>query len=191
MRAPRRTVLMSGYPASGKSTLAAALAERLDFALISKDMLLGVVYDAMGGQPGDPAFSIRTGQGAWAAFWMLSRQCPRTVLDTNIKPNDVFALARVAEIDGIVVEVHCQCPLDMAKARYAERARTPWPAQRDTALEDAHAALYGSPVGAGRLVIVDTGSPVDPDVVASRVQAEFDAAKDDAQGACAPPGSWI
>lgn len=182
---------MSGYPASGKSTLAAALAERLDFALISKDQLLGVMYDAMGGTPGDPAFSIRTGKGAWAAFWMLSRRCPLAVLDTNIKPDDPFARARVAEIDGIVVEVHCQCPLEIAKARYAERARTPWPAQRDVTLEDAHAALYGRPLGLERRVVVDASGPVDLDAVASQVQAEFDAAIDEAQGACAPPGSWI
>jgi predicted kinase len=191
MRPLRRTVVMSGYPASGKSTLAAALAERLDFALISKDQILGAIYDAMGGTAGDPAFSIRTGKGAWAAFWMLSRRCPQAVLDTNIKPEDPFAQARLAEIDGIVVEVLCQCPLEIAQARYAERARTPWPAQRDVTLEDTHAALYGRPLGLERRVVVDTSGPVDLDAAAAQVRGQFDAAMVEAQGACAPPGSWI
>jgi predicted kinase len=173
MHSARRIVLMSGYPASGKSTLAAALAVELDFALISKDELLHVMYAAVGGEPGDAALSLQTGRAAWAAFWKLSHMCPAAVMDSNIKPDDAYEQARVAEIVGAVVEVHCRCPLDMAKARYAQRARAGWPAQRTHELDDARAALYGRPIGRGPLIEVDTSKVVDVAATALRITEEF------------------
>ena len=173
-----KIVLMSGYPAAGKSTLARALAPSLGFALISKDDLLNVMYAAVGGQAGDPALSLKIGAAAWAAFWRLSQLCPAAVLDSNIKPGDAYEQARVAEIPGRVVEVHCRCPLDIAQARYAERAKAGWAAQRTSVLDDARSALYGRPIGRGRLVEVDTSGPVDAAAVARQVAEEFEAAKE-------------
>lgn len=174
----RRIVIMSGYPASGKSTLSRALAGHFGFALISKDDLLDVMYRAAGGSPDDPALSLRTGQAAWAAFWHLSRQCPQAVLDSNIKPADAYELARVAEIDGPIVEVHCRCPLEIAQARYAERAKLDRPAQRAKVLDGELAARYGAPIGCGRLVVVDTSRPVDVEAVARQVAEQFDCAQE-------------
>lgn len=174
----RRIVLMSGYPASGKSTLACALAGHFGFALISKDDLLDAMYRAAGGGPDDPELSLRTGQAAWAAFWHLSRRCPQAVLDSNIKPSGAYEMARVAEIEGPMVEVHCRCPLEIAQARYAERAKLDRPAQRAKVLDGDLATRYGMPIGLRRLVVVDTSGPVNVEAVARQVAEEFDRAQE-------------
>ncbi len=178
MTAPRRVIVMSGYAASGKSTLARALADHFGFALISKDDLLDVMYQAAGGGPDDPALSLRTGQAAWAAFWRLSRSCPRAVLDSNIKPTGDFERARIAEIEGPIVEVHCRCPLEIAQARYIERAKLDRPAQRAKVLDTTLAQHYGMPIECGGLVVVDTSGPVDVEAVARQVAEEFDHAQE-------------
>lgn len=169
---------MSGYPASGKSTLSRALARHFGYALISKDDLLDVMYAAAGGGPDDPTLSLRTGQSAWAAFWHLSRSCPQAVLDSNVKPSGAYEMARVAEIEGPIVEVHCRCPLELAQMRYAERAKQHRPAQRAKVLDGELATRYGMPIGVGRLVVVDTSRPVDAEAVARQVAEEFDRAQE-------------
>jgi predicted kinase len=188
---PRRVILMSGYPASGKTTLAHALAERFGFALVAKDALLDVMYEAAGGKPGDPELSLRTGRAAWAAFWHLSRTCPQVVLDSNIQPDGAIEAAEIARIAGPIVEVHCRCPLELARRRYAERAKLHRPAQRATTLDDARGALYGRPLGLPWLVVVDTSQSVDLDEVSGRIFRAFENADDWAAAACTPPGTRI
>jgi predicted kinase len=164
---------MSGYPASGKTTLGGALAERFGLALVAKDALLDVMYEAAGGKPGDPELSLRTGRAAWAAFWHLSRTCPQVVLDSNIQPDGAIEKAEIANIPGPIVEVHCRCPLELARTRYAERAELGRPAQRATTLDDARGGLYERPLGLPSLVVVDTSRPVDLEEVAARILREF------------------
>lgn len=191
MSAPRRVIILSGYPASGKTTLGRALAERLGLALVAKDALLDVMYEAAGGTPGDSELSLRTGQAAWAAFWHLSRTCPQVVLDSNIKPDGEDERVQIARIEGPIVELHCRCPLELARARYAERAKLNRPAQRATTLDEARGALYGGPLGFPRLVVVDTSQPVDMEEVAARILREFENADECARAACAPSGTRI
>ncbi len=106
----RVAVLMSGYPASGKSTLAAALAERLGFTLIAKDLLLMTLYTAFQFAPGDAAWSLRTGAVARATFWLQARLSPRAVLDTNIQWANQQQLDDLRSLDGTLIEVRCDCP---------------------------------------------------------------------------------
>src|ERR1700761_8511754 len=92
---PRSVVLMSGYPASGKSTLSRELASRLNFALISKDAILATLYTAFEFGPGDAAASLRTGAAAWAVFWHQAANCPHVVLDTNIQGGNAEQIERL------------------------------------------------------------------------------------------------
>jgi predicted kinase len=157
----RRAVLMSGYPGSGKSTLARQLAERLNFALISKDALLMTIYSAFEFGPGDAAASLRTGNAAWAVFWQQAGNCPNVVLDTNIQSRNEQQIQSLKSLDAWIVEVRCVCPPDVAVARYAERAKIGHPAQRYTSLDQERLQAYAEPVGIGALLEVDTSLAVD------------------------------
>lgn len=168
-----RIVVMSGYPAAGKSTLARALAARLDFTYVSKDAMLDVIFRGMQGAPGDHAMSLRSGTAAWEIFWALSRAGGDLVLDSNIKGSDAYERAQLARLEGCIVELRCECPLHLAQQRYRERAALRRPAQRTQELEAVRAALYEAPLGVGVLIRVDTSRPVDPDVLAGEVLAAF------------------
>jgi len=169
----RRIVVMSGYPGSGKSTLAVALAERLGFALLSKDAVLATLYTAFQFKPGDGDASLRTGAAAWAVFWMQARCSPQAVLDTNIQWANQQQLDALRALGGTLVEVRCDCPADLAKARFAERARLGHAAQRFMVLDDERLAAYARPLGVGALIEVDTAGAVDIDRVADRVRREL------------------
>ncbi|MFI4935565.1 MAG: AAA family ATPase [Caulobacterales bacterium] len=157
----RKLVLMSGFPGSGKSTLGAALAEGLGFALISKDAMLMTLYAAFEFPPGDAAASSRTGAAAWAVFWQQARLTPRAVLDTNMQWANQPQREALRALEGAVVEVYCDCPPEVAQQRYADRATVGHAAQRYTRLDEERLALYDRPVGIGELVRVDTNGPVD------------------------------
>jgi predicted kinase len=169
----RKVVLMSGYPASGKSTLGRALAERLGYALVSKDALLMILYGAFEFGPGDAAASLRTGKAAWAVFWHQAAQCPQVVLDTNIQAGNPEQLEALRSLDARIVEVRCVCPPELAMARYAERAKLGHPAQRYTTLDGDRLAAYAAPIKVGLLLEVDTSAAVDVGRLAADIERCF------------------
>jgi predicted kinase len=174
MAEDKRRVVMSGYPGSGKSTLAAALADRLGFCLISKDAMLMTLYTAFGFGPGDHAASLRTGAAAWSVFWMQAAASPRAVLDTNIQVADPKQIEALQSLGGTLVEVRCECPAELAQARFAARAAIGHAAQRHVELDDQRLALYARPIGIGEIIHVDTTVPADLDWVEQQVRRKLD-----------------
>jgi len=169
-----RIVLLSGYPASGKSTLAAQLASELGFALISKDQILATIFATLSDHPGDQSLLLRSGQAAWAVFWHLASRCPDVVLDTNLKFADAYEREQVSKLAGTIVEVRCQVPLALAQRRYAERAKLRPGAQRFSELTDVQAGRYAQAIGVGTLLPVDTSAPVDVAMLADQVRRLLD-----------------
>lgn len=170
-----RIVVLSGYPASGKSTLARELAAALGFALISKDEILATIFASMAGQAADHGLLLQSGRAAWAVFWHLAARCPDVVLDTNLKFASPQEGEQVSRLAGAIVEVRCCVPLTLAQSRYAERASTRSGAQRFTELTDEQASLYAQPVGIGHLIEVDTSASVDITELVRQIQRQFNA----------------
>jgi predicted kinase len=175
-RAPRRAVLMTGYPGAGKSTLGVALAEGLDFGFVCKDLMLDVIFRHMGFAAGDDAASLRSGRAAWALFWLLARTGRDVVLDSNIKPTEPGEAAQARALPGDVIDVHCLCPADLAIERYARRAAAfARPAMRVDHITPERLARYDGQLGLARRLVVDTSGPVDVAAVVASVREAFEA----------------
>jgi predicted kinase len=162
----RKLALMTGYPASGKSTLARSLARNLQFGYVSKDEIRELIFDAMGFRAGDHEASLATGQAAWAIFWMMAHRGRDLVLDSNIKPMDPYELAQAQAISGLVAEIHCRCPSTLAQQRYFDRQTASGHGSiRTVHLTDERLALYEGSLGLKHRIEVDTSGPVETQAV--------------------------
>ena len=116
-----RVVLVNGLPASGKSTLGAALAEQLGWAFLSKDVLKeqfgemlwpGVPSAQLGGIALDTLYSLAAlveGGVVLDAVWLSTRDLP--FLQSGLS----------AMGEPRVVEVWCSIDEALARERYERR----------------------------------------------------------------------
>lgn len=181
MREPlnRRIVLISGPPASGKTTLARPLAERLGFALLTKDDIKEALFTALHGPPGDLDFSRHLGSAAMEVLWALAPQCPAVVLEANFRTRSVDEREKVAALlaDGTaqIVEIYCRVPREEASRRFAERARLErhHPAHALSAMPPERMIEYEEPFALSPVIDVDTTQPVNLENLVSAVEAHW------------------
>jgi predicted kinase len=171
--AAQQIVIVSGPPASGKTTIAGPLAAELGFVLIAKDRIKETLHDALGlGADVDLAWSRRLGAAAMDLLWALAADAPAAVLEANFWAGDARHEARVRALGAVPVEVHCQCPVDECMRRYAERTPARHPVHIDSARNAAEGyARSARPAGLGPVITVDTTQPVDVAAVAAEVRA--------------------
>jgi glucokinase len=162
-----RVVLVNGLPASGKTTLATALAEQLEWVLLSKDAILAplaslawprVSSDALGGLALDTMYSLAAavdGGVILDSIWLSSRDRP--FLERG--------LATMGE--PRVIEVWCRLPEALARERFERRRpeRHPVHGAWRPGFWDEAVAVTDDPV------IVDTAGEVDVAALAARVRA--------------------
>lgn len=151
-------ILVAGWPGSGKSTVAAALAGELDLPLLAKDEIKEALMDGLG-RPRTVADSQRLGRAAVLAMLRVARHCPGAVLDSTWFG---YALPLARALPGRLAEVHCVIPRDLARDRYLARAARRHAGHLDTARTESE--LWGEPSrppGLGPVVPVDTSGPVD------------------------------
>jgi predicted kinase len=162
-------VLVGGLPGSGKSTLAAPLARELGLPLIAKDAIKESLMDALGFPP-DVEASRRLGRAAVMAMLTVAGSSPGAVLDSTWYP---YTLPVVRSLPGPLVEVSCVCPVEVARARYAERSGSRHAGHLDARRGDDELwdPQHTQPLGVGPLVEVDTTRPVAIPELAERVRA--------------------
>ncbi len=151
-------MLIAGWPGSGKTSLAGALAGELALPLLSKDEIKEALMDGLG-RPETVVQSQRLGRAAVLAMLRVAASCPGAVLDSTWF---AYALPLARRLPGRLAEVHCTVPPDLARARYRARAAGRHPGHLDAARSDQE--LWGEPVhplGLGPAVTVDTSGPVD------------------------------
>ena len=170
-------VVVSGLPASGKTTMGALLSRRLSMPLIDKDAILEEMFDTVG--CANEKERSRLSRASDEVLYALAATSPAAVLvnwwDRESAP------ARLRDITPSVVEVFCHCPIDVAAARFMSRARHPghrdW-SRSSTEIRQSFDRLgtaFPKPLGIGHVLRVDTELDVDADVVVRQVRGALDA----------------
>jgi predicted kinase len=167
-------VVVTGIPASGKTTLATVLGARLGWPLMSKDVVKEALFDALG--TGDLQWSQRLGRAGHVVMYSLAATMPRVILEAHFQRG--VAEPELLALNRRIVQIYCRCPVDLAADRYRRRIEDPArhaghlpEHQSDQVIEqwlndpptplDLPNALF---------VEVDTTRPVDIETVAASIQ---------------------
>lgn len=170
-----KIVLVSGSPGVGKTSLAVPLAKALNFTLLSRDDIKETLYEMLNGRPDDREFSKIVGAASWEVLWKLAPKAPRVVLESNFRPGDPIERARLAALEGQIVEVHCTCPVEEIIRRYNSRdaeGRRHYAHALHEITPDQVAEFDGG-TGFGTLIKVDTSHQVDFPALTKQIQAVF------------------
>lgn len=122
--APKRVVLVNGVPASGKSTVAAALSRATNWPVLSLDTIKNPFLAIL--PPGDRLFNRTLGRASYAAIFDVVAEAPpgsTFILDAwfGFQPPEVLeaGLARAGASER--AEIWCHAPPEVVGQRYEAR----------------------------------------------------------------------
>ena len=161
-------IVMTGIPASGKSTIGSAIAEALSMEMLDKDEILEDLFRERG--VGDLEWRATLSRAADEILRDRALRSESSVIvswwrhpaSTSISGTSIHWLS---ELQGHLIEVHCVCDPLTAADRFKSRTRhaghlddvrTPRNLQR---IFEQHASL--GPLRIGPLLEVNTGEYVD------------------------------
>jgi predicted kinase len=178
--------VVSGLPASGKTTLARWLASELRVPLVGRDDIKERLFDSLGWS--DRAWSKRLGAASWdLLYWFIETQLAAgqpCMAESNFSnPGDAVRLRElVTRYNVNPVEVHCFADGSVLVERYLERVRS---GQRhpghvdDVTIDEQRERLLAvtpSPLMLGGAeVLVDTSNPatIDYDWLLGEILSEL------------------
>jgi len=178
----RLLVVVSGLAASGKTTGGRLLSERLSMPLLDKDEILEALFDSLGCDDRDQRY--RLSRASDEVLYTLAGASETAIL-VNWWDHDT-APARLRALAPSLVEVFCDCPVDVAAARFAARERHPGHLDRLRTAEEHEDGIrrmresFRGPLGVGEPVItVDTSGALDDELLVERVRSALvDVARD-------------
>lgn len=180
---PKAAIVMTGLPASGKSSLGRSLALQLGWACLDKDDFLEQLYEQYGtadmfarrslSRQADQAF--QSAACALDTAILVSHWAPSAaalgVADTGT-PTDWLA-----EHFGHIIEIYCRCPADVATERFFSRTRHPGhlDGQRSRAqfAQKMRMMAPGYPLHLGALIEADTTAHRDTDTLLRQLKAQL------------------
>lgn len=173
----RVLVVVSGLPASGKTTVGRLLSERLSMPLIDKDAILEAMFDSLGCQDRDER--SRLSRASDEVLYALAETSHAAIL-VNWWNHD-SSPTRLRDITTSLVEVFCDCPVDVAAARFEARRRHSGHHDLDRSPEEIEEGVrrmgdsFRGPLRVGDLVRIDTNAPLHADSVTRQVRSALDA----------------
>ena len=172
MNSYSKTIIISGAPGSGKTTLAKPLAERLNFALISKDFIKETLADKIGLDYHNLDENRKIGGASMEVMWKLAKYSPKVILEANFRPYSQYEREKIKAIGGQIIEIYCKCSPKETQRRFAERAKkeTHHPVHIFKELSLELLAKYNQPVGIGKVTEVNTEQSVNIEKLASKIE---------------------
>ena len=163
-------VVVSGPPASGKTTLSGVIAPILGLPLIAKDTIKQALMTVL--PVPDVAASRVVGRASVAALLAVAAESPGGAVLESVWHRS-YALDELRRLPGQVVEVFCRCDPVLAAERYAVRAGSRNAGHFDA--ERVTAELWNDevarPVAGGWPVIeIDTAVPVDVEALTAAIR---------------------
>lgn len=159
----RRHIIVTGIPASGKSTIGLAIAAALGLEMLDKDEILEALFNSRGvgdvqwrtslSRAADEILRERAlrSEGAVIASWW------RHPLSTVASGTPVEWLSA---LQGVLIEVHCVCKPHVATKRFKSRLRHEGHLDRFKPYADLLATFQQQgalgPLGVGLLIEVNT-----------------------------------
>lgn len=172
-------LIVSGIPASGKSTIARALSDALGLVMLDKDEILEDQFNKEG--IGDAQWRTALSRTADEILQERARQSESSVIVSWWRhPASTSASGTPTEwlfdLLGSLVEINCICDPAIAAKRFESRIRHRGHLDEFKSHDDleasfkAHAAL--GPLGIGRLVKVNTEGSVKLADVLSKINSQ-------------------
>jgi adenylylsulfate kinase-like enzyme len=160
--------VVTGLPASGKTTIASALAVGLQLPLIDKDAILETMFDANG--IGNSAWRAKQSRSADLIMQRMAQASSGSVLVSwwrhpALRTDSGTSTEWLRSLPGELIEIHCRCAPELAADRFFARRRHPGhldeQKSRAREIQTFTTCAELGPIGAGRLVDVCTEGPVD------------------------------
>ena len=121
-------ILVSGIPASGKSTIARILSERLSLPVLSKDCIKEVLFDQIGFD--SRSEKVALGVAAMEVMYYAAEQLMKThlpfILENNFEHSSAEGiLSRLAQFDCKALTVSLTGDYEIIYRRFLERNASP------------------------------------------------------------------
>ena len=173
----RLLIVVSGLAASGKSTVGRELSRGLSLPLLDKDEILEALFDSLGCD--DRGQRHRLSRASDEVLFRLAAASSASVL-VNWWNHD-SASARLSAISDSIVEVFCDCPIEIAAARFASRERHPGHLDRLRTVKEHEEGIrrlresYRGPLAlSDPMVTVDTSQPVEVAALLAEVRTAIE-----------------
>lgn len=170
-------VVVSGLPASGKTTLSRHLSTALSLPLFDKDDILEALFDTLG--VGDAAWRQSLSRTSDEILQRLVARSAGAVVTSFWRHPGLSSLSGtptswLGSLSQRVVEVYCDCDPEVAVTRFIERQRHPGhldsAKRREDVLSSFQTLAARGPLGVGKLLRVETTAEIDFGLVVSEVE---------------------
>jgi len=170
-------VVVSGLPGSGKSTVGQQIASALALPFLDKDDILERLFESKG--VGDVERRRALSRESDCLFQMEASALSAAVLVSHwhlpgMQSSSGTLTSWISQLSKQVVNIHCECPVEVAAERFVARKRHAGHLDRERSNAEVLSSLRNL-AGFGRLDIgpridVDTSGPLDLDGVLSEIQ---------------------
>lgn len=173
----RYAIIVSGLPASGKTTIGRQLANSLKCDFLDKDDFLEALFHEQ--EIGDSPWRRMLSDKSNTSFELASKASDKVVLVSHWRPlgqngPSGTSTGWLKDAFHTVVEVFCDCPVAIAANRFLSRVRhgghLDSERSTDEVLNWMKAYAQNLPIGVGSLVEVNTAESVDISKVTDQLQ---------------------